>query len=88
MTRRSDLTFLLSPAEISKCMNHLTDQRQALPLSPWKGYLGPIPGAYHVVAGTLPIPEATEEELRLSARNALEKLDPPMAYLTKGATGA
>jgi hypothetical protein len=59
-------------------------QGQALPPSPWKGYLGPIPGAYQVVAGTLPIPEATEEELRLSARTALEKLDPPMAYLTEG----
>jgi len=59
-------------------------QGHTLPSSPWKGYLGPIPGAYHVVAGTLPIPEATEEELRLSARTALEKLDPPMAYLTEG----
>src|SRR5258708_12238763 len=57
-------------------------QGHALPPSPCKGYLAPIPGPYHVVPGPLPTPEATEEELRLSARNALEKLVPPMAYLT------
>jgi hypothetical protein len=43
---------------------------------PEPGLVGPIPGAYHVVAGELPVPEATAEELRLSARKALDGLDP------------
>src|SRR3989440_12547381 len=59
-------------------------QGHALPPSPWKGYLGPIPGAYHVVAGTLPLPEATGEELRLPAGTALGKAEPPLGDLTEG----
>lgn len=35
-------------------------------------WIGPIPGAYHMLAGRLPIPEATEEQLRARARNRLE----------------
>ena len=38
--------------------------------------VGPVPGAYHLVAGRLPVPEATAEDLRRSARKALEQLDP------------
>jgi hypothetical protein len=37
--------------------------------------VGPIPGAYHLVAGTLPVPEATAGDLRRSARQALDELD-------------
>lgn len=37
--------------------------------------VGPIPGAYHLVAGRLPVPEATASDLRRSARRALEELD-------------
>jgi hypothetical protein len=37
-------------------------------------YVGPIPGAYHVVAGRLPVAEATAEQLRASAYQALAQL--------------
>jgi hypothetical protein len=40
------------------------------------GYVGPIPGAYAVLAGRLPIPEATAVALRASARRLLAKPDP------------
>jgi hypothetical protein len=37
----------------------------------WKGSLGPIPGAYHMLAGTLPVPEATAEEVGAAVRRKL-----------------
>ena len=37
--------------------------------------VGPIPGAYHLVAGELPVPEATAQDLRQSARRGLDELD-------------
>jgi hypothetical protein len=37
--------------------------------------VGPIPGAYHLLAGRLPVPEATADDLRRSARRALDELD-------------
>ncbi|MGD8627112.1 MAG: hypothetical protein PVF47_10740 [Anaerolineae bacterium] len=43
---------------------------------PRAGWVGPIPGAYHLVAGRLPIPEATAAELRASAARALAVLNP------------
>ncbi|HYM16564.1 MAG TPA: hypothetical protein VEZ14_13490 [Dehalococcoidia bacterium] len=45
------------------------------------GWTGPIPGAYRILAGHLPIPEATEEQLRRSAAVRLAALDPWPAYL-------
>ena len=36
---------------------------------------GLIPGAYHVITGTLPVPQATEDDLQVAARQALERLD-------------
>ena len=39
------------------------------------GWVGPIPGTYHLVAGRLPVPEATADDLRRSARRALDELD-------------
>ncbi len=36
---------------------------------------GLIPGAYHIITGTLPVPEATEEELQIAARQALDGLN-------------
>ena len=36
--------------------------------------VGPIPGAYHLVAGRLPVREATAQDLRQSARQALAEL--------------
>lgn len=37
--------------------------------------VGPIPGAYHLLAGRLPVSEATADDLRRSARQALDELD-------------
>jgi hypothetical protein len=53
------------------------------------GHAGPVPGAYAVLAGRLPVPEATAEELRASARTALTALTPvnpalPAALLDSG----
>ena len=48
---------------------------------PEPGLVGPIPGAYHLVAGELPVPDATAEDLRLSARKALDELDPSPSFL-------
>jgi len=49
--------------------------------------VGPIPGAYHIIAGRLPIPEATAEDLRQSARQALEELKPAPEYLGNSLIG-
>jgi hypothetical protein len=46
-----------------------------------EGWTAPVPGAYHVVAGRLPIPEATAEQLRESAGRTLAVLDPVPSYL-------
>jgi hypothetical protein len=43
---------------------------------PEPGLVGPIPGAYHLVAGKLPVPEATADDLLNSARQAMDELDP------------
>lgn len=40
------------------------------------GWIGPIPGAYHLVAGRIPVPLATATELRASAQKALAALKP------------
>jgi len=47
------------------------------------GYVGPIPGAYHLVAGRLPVVEATAEQLHSSARTALAKLSAPPPYIAR-----
>ena len=39
-------------------------------------HVGPIPGAYHLVAGKLPVVEATDQQLRASAKKALAEFDP------------
>ncbi len=44
--------------------------------------VGPVPGAYHVVAGRVPVPEASSEQLRQAARDALTRLDPLPAFVT------
>jgi hypothetical protein len=48
---------------------------------PEEGFVGPIPGAYHLVAGRLPVPEATAEQLREAARQALTGLNPAPSFL-------
>jgi hypothetical protein len=47
------------------------------------GQVGPIPGAYAVLGGRLPIAEATAHELQDAARAALTRLDPYPAYIAK-----
>ncbi len=43
-------------------------------------FVGPVPGAYHLLAGRLPEPESTAQRLRDAARRALAALDPaPLA---------
>lgn len=59
-------------------------QCNALPHMLPEGYVGPIPGAYTIVAGSLPIPEATSPQLRQSAHTALAKFNPLPAYITRG----
>jgi hypothetical protein len=49
-----------------------------------KGWVGPVPGAYHVVAGRLPIPEATAEQLREKARTSLAAIEAVPSYLHDG----
>jgi hypothetical protein len=45
-------------------------------------YTGPIPGAYHMIAGTLPVPEATDQQLCDAARKALAALKPVPPFLS------
>ncbi len=54
---------------------------------PEEGLVGPIPGAYHLVAGRLPMPEATAEDLRASARHALDNLDTAPDFLISRLVG-
>jgi hypothetical protein len=48
---------------------------------PQENWVGPIPGAYHLVAGRLPVREATAEDLRASARLALAELNPAPTFI-------
>ena len=59
-------------------------QGYVLPPAPRPGYAGPIPGAYHLLTGSLPVPEAREEDLQTSARKALTTLDERIAYYCRG----
>ncbi len=47
-------------------------------------YTGPIPGAYHLLAGKLPVAEATKAQLWESARTRIATLNPPPSYLAGG----
>lgn len=46
-----------------------------------EGWTGPVPGAYHVIAGRLPIAEATPVRLRDNAQLSLETLAVVPSYL-------
>ena len=48
------------------------------------GFVGPIPGAYAVVAGRLPMPEATVDDVLAAARKALDALNPLPPSLPAG----
>ncbi|HEX8996499.1 MAG TPA: hypothetical protein VF812_10745 [Ktedonobacterales bacterium] len=50
--------------------------------SPRAGQLGPVPGAYHLLLGRLPVAEATAEQLEVAAHAALARLNPHPAYIT------
>ncbi len=56
-------------------------QCYALRPVPQSDLVGPIPGAYHLVAGDLPVPEATAQDLRQSAERALDELDTAPSFL-------
>ena len=58
-------------------------QCYALPPSLSPGQIGPIPGAYHIILGELPVPEATPEQVRHSAIEALERLDPDPSRIVR-----
>ncbi|MDY6875075.1 MAG: hypothetical protein SWK90_02570 [Chloroflexota bacterium] len=46
-----------------------------------EGFVGPVPGAYHLVVGRLPVAEATAQQLRESAREALAELNPVPTFV-------
>ncbi len=71
---RRDLEGIqLSPFRYVQCFAQ-TDK-------PQENWVGPIPGAYHLVAGRLPVREATAEDLRASARLALSKLNTAPTFI-------
>ncbi len=47
-----------------------------------ENYVGPIPGAYQLLTGRLPVPEATHEQLQEAARRALAELIPVPSFIT------
>jgi hypothetical protein len=51
---------------------------------PRSEYVGPIPGAYHMLTGQLPVPEAGEADLQRSARKKLATIDERIAYYCRG----
>jgi hypothetical protein len=48
---------------------------------PQEGLIGPIPGAYHQIAGRLPVSEATAKQLHESAKLALTELNPAPTFI-------
>ena len=71
---RRDLEGIkLSPFRYIQCY-----ARTSEPLEDW---VGPIPGAYHLVSGRLPVEEATDHDLRASARSELSRLDVSSTFL-------
>jgi hypothetical protein len=53
-----------------------------LPLDEAQEQFCPIPGAYHLLAGTLPVPEATTQQVRERGRRFLESLHPDAFAVT------
>ena len=49
-----------------------------------EGHVGPIPGNYHLIAGKLPLAEATADELYNQARWALNQLTPLPSFVSDG----
>jgi len=46
-----------------------------------EGHTGPIPGAYPILAGRLPVAEATRNQLQESARKRIATLNPLPKYI-------
>ena len=44
-------------------------------------HIGPVPGAYHLLAGRLPVAEATRSQLQESARKRIATLNPMPEYI-------
>lgn len=59
-------------------------QGYALGPTPRPGYVGPIPGAYYILIGQLPVPEASEVDLQSAARKGLTTIDESIAYYCRG----
>jgi hypothetical protein len=66
----------LGPFQYVQCFARSTTPRE--------GWVGPIPGAYHMLLGALPIPEATSADLCDSAHQALASLRPIPDYIENG----
>ncbi|MEZ4617913.1 MAG: hypothetical protein R2867_20720 [Caldilineaceae bacterium] len=49
-----------------------------------EGHIGPIPGAYHLMAGRLRGAEATAAEMQAHARWSLARLDPLSTFVSEG----
>jgi hypothetical protein len=78
---RRDLEGIpLSPFRYVQCLPQ-TDE-------PQENWVGPIPGAYHLVAGRLPVREATAQDLRASARLTLAKLNPAPTFIQSDLFGS
>ncbi len=63
----------LAPFRYIQCYAFSTQMRE--------GWIGPVPGAYHVIAGRLPISEASADELFERARSSLDTLHVLSPYL-------
>lgn len=59
-------------------------QGYTLSPEPHPEYVGPIPGAYHLLTGQLPVPEASDADLQQSARKKLARIDESIAYYCRG----
>jgi hypothetical protein len=71
----------LSPFRYVQCTTLPSRLPEEPALSLPKGFVGPIPGAYHLVAGRLPVAEATAGQLRESAQRALMELNPMPPFI-------
>lgn len=63
-----------TPFQYIQCYAHGTTQ-------PGQDDVGPVRWAYHMLLGSLPVGEATQEELRKAADTALRRLEPYPSYI-------
>lgn len=47
-----------------------------------EGHIGPIPGNYHLLAGVLPYPEATNVQVKVLAQQELNRLKPVPGFVS------